>query len=263
MKKRIIHLACHELMSSTQIKTELQLAQSPRTIRSILSSSPTFIYKKFKSKPYLTEAHKEARLAFAKRSIENRVDWTKIIWSDEKKFNLDSPDGFRYYWHDLRDEPKYLSRRNYGGGTLMVWGAFVDNQLFNLVIVETTMNSAKYKEMLNKNLRPFFKRGLTFMHDGASIHQSKETKEWLKRNKIPVLEWPANSPDLNPIENLWGILTRAVIANGRQFKTKAELKTEIFKQWALIKPDELSILAKSMTNRIVEVIAKHGGNTKY
>lgn len=145
----------------------------------------------------------------------------------------------------------------------MIWGAFVGNQLFDLVIVEATMNSAKYKEMLDKSLRPFFRRGWTFMHDGAMIHQSRETKEWLKSNKIPALEWPANSPDLNPIENLWGMLTRAVFANGRQFKTKEELKTEIFKQWALIKPKELMKLVKSMTDRIVEVIAKHGGNTRY
>jgi transposase len=263
LKKRIIHLACQESMSSAQIKDELQLSQTSRTVRNILSSSPTVIFKKFKSKPQLTEEHKEARLAFAKRSIQNRVDWSKIIWSDEKKFNLDGPDGIRYYWHDLRYEPNYLSRRNFGGGTLMIWGAFIGNQLFDLVVVETTMNSAKYKEMLNESLLPFIKRGWTFMHDGAKIHQSIETKEWLNSNKIPVLEWPANSPDLNPIENLWGTLTRAVFANGRQFKTKAELKTEIFKQWALIKSKELSNLVGSMTDRIVEVIAKKGGNTKY
>jgi transposase len=74
LKKRIIHLACQESMSSAQIKGELQLLQSPRTVRRVLSSTPTVMYKKFQSKPVLTEAHKEARLAFAKRSIENRVD---------------------------------------------------------------------------------------------------------------------------------------------------------------------------------------------
>jgi transposase len=200
LKKRIIHLACQELKSSTQIKDELQLSQSTRTIQRILRKSPTVIYKKFESKPALTEAQKEKRLSFAKKSIQDRVDWSEIIWSDENRFNLDGPDGIRYYWHDIRHEPKYLSRRNFGGGTLMIWGAFVGTKLFDLVIVDTTMNSTKYTEMLNKSLRPFIKRGWTFMQDGASIHRSKETQEWLKNNKIPVLEWPANSPDLNPIE---------------------------------------------------------------
>ena len=72
------------------------------------------------------------------------------------------------------------------------------------------------------------------MQDGASIHRAKHTKNWLNQKNIPILEWPANSPDLNPIENLWGILTRAVYDNRKQFKTKDELKTEILKQWDLI-----------------------------
>ena len=145
----------------------------------------------------------------------------------------------------------------------MVWGAFVGNKLLDLVIVDQTMDSAKYTDMLNKSLRPFMKRGLTFMHDGVSIHRSDETKNWLKDNKIPVLEWPAISPDLNPIENVWVMLTRAVFTNGRQFKTKKELKAEVLKQWSLIKPEQLTNLLKSMTERIVEVTANQGGNTKY
>ena len=184
VKKGISYLATNKLMSSRQIKDELQLDLSTRTIRRVLSKNSTLIYKKFQTKHPLTEFHREARLSFAKECIRNRLDWSKIIWSDEKEFNLDGPDGIKYYWHDLRNNPKYLSKRAFGGGTLMVWGAFVGNQLINLGVSEHTMDSKEYIDMLEENLLPFVKRGLKFMHDGASIHQSEINRNWLKEKKV-------------------------------------------------------------------------------
>ena len=103
----------------------------------------------------------------------------------------------------------------------------------------------------------------TFMQDGESIHSAKNTKEWLQKRNISILEWPANSQDLNPIENLWGILVREVYSSGRQFSTKEELKDEILKQWDLITEDTLLSLVKSMPNRIVDIIQCYGKNTNY
>jgi len=139
--KKIIHEASANLRSSSQIKAELQLEESTRTIRRILNQCPTLVYKKFKSKPVLKENHKTDRFEFAQESIKVRRDWSKIIWSDEKKFNLDGPDGIRYYWHDLRNEQHYLSKRAFGGGSLMIWGAFVGEKLLDLVVCEHTLDS--------------------------------------------------------------------------------------------------------------------------
>lgn len=98
-----------------------------------------------------------------------------------------------------------MSKRSFGGGTLMVWGAFIGNKLLDLVVCENIMDSSKYIEMLTKSLLPFVKSEFKFMHDGASIHRSKLTREWLAKNKIDTIQWPPNSQDLNPIENIWGI----------------------------------------------------------
>ena len=263
MKKKIIHLASKESMSASKIKHELQLPESTRTIQRVLKQCPTLIYKKFKSRPKLTAAHKLARLAFAENSIKSRVDWSKIVWSDEKKFNLDGPDGIRYYWHDLRKEPKTFSKRQFGGGSLMIWGAFVNGIIFDLHIMNGNYDSVKYTDMLGDCLDPFMQPDWIFMQDNASIHRSKHTQKWLNDRKIQVLEWPANSPDLNPIENLWGVLTRAVYANERQFATKKELEDEILKQWDLIREDTLISLVKSLPNRIIDVISRKGSNTEY
>jgi hypothetical protein len=78
-----------------------------------------------------------------------------------------------------------------------------------------------------------------------------------------VIPWPSLSPDLNPIENLWGLLARKVYANGRQFHTIAELKTAITQSWAEITIAERRPLVESMPNRLFEVIRLNGAKTKY
>lgn len=75
--------------------------------------------------------------------------------------------------------------------------------------------------------------------------------------------WPAKSPDLNPIENLWGILARAVYVNGKQYDTKMELVKAIKKAWAAIPVSTLENLVQSMKKRCMEVYRLEGLKTKY
>lgn len=149
----------------------------------------------------------------------------------------------------------------------MVWGVFSANGKAELVMVERTMKSKDYQSMLQEHLLPFGPllggENWMFVQDNAPCHASQNTSTWLIRNKVKAMKWPPRSPDINPIENLWGILVRGVYAHGKQFSTVNELKVAICESWAAIGRDTLQNLIDSMQNRVFEVIKANGGSTKY
>ncbi|ETV78810.1 hypothetical protein H257_07640 [Aphanomyces astaci] len=136
-----------------------------------------------------------------------------------------------------------------------------------LAILEGNQDSGAYAYTLSDHLFPYidyhFRRECIFQHDNASIHASKETKEFLNEHNVHVMDWPAKSPDLNPIENIWGVLARAVYAHGRQFASKNELIAAILKAWDGIGQDLIDKLLKSMQKRCVSVLELKGSKTKY
>uniref|UniRef100_A0A3Q2G3V1 Tc1-like transposase DDE domain-containing protein n=1 Tax=Cyprinodon variegatus TaxID=28743 RepID=A0A3Q2G3V1_CYPVA len=83
------------------------------------------------------------------------------------------------------------------------------------------------------------------------------------KNKISLLDHPACSPDLNPIENIWGRMAREVYKNGHQFQTVDALREAIFNTWSNVPTSLLEKLASSMPKRLFEVINKNGGASHY
>jgi len=195
-------------------------------------------------------------------------EWRSVIFSDEKKFNLDGPDGWMYYWHDLRKEERIMSKRVHGGASVMVWAAFCWSGKSELVIRPCKGDSDHYQQLMQDHLVPFI-RSLgggrwTFQQDGAPVHRSESTKDWFRRKNIDLLPWPALSPDLNPIENLWGILVRSVYDNGRrQFNSAEELTNSIRKSWSEVSLETLENLSNSMPSRMYQVIRGAGASIKY
>ncbi len=101
-----------------------------------------------------------------------------------------------------------------------------------------------------------------FQQDLAPAHTAKGTKSWFNNHGVTVLDWPANSPDLNPsIENLWGIVKRKMRVP--RPNNADDLKATIKETWALITPEQCHRLIDSMPRRIDAVIQAKGGSTKY
>lgn len=149
----------------------------------------------------------------------------------------------------------------------MIWAAFGHRGKTPICFVSHKMNSEKYIELIENVLIDFgddlWGETWIFQQDNAAIHSSNQTKSFFASRNTEVLEWLAISPDLNPIENLWGILSQRVYAHGRQFDSLSHRKVAIQEEWAKIDAPVLESLISSMPQRLSDVISAKGGRTKY
>ena len=129
------------------------------------------------------------------------------------------------------------------------------------------MNSTDYIEVLKSCLIPFKakyrRKKFVFQQDNASIHTSSATKSWFNERKIELLWWPARSPDLNPVENIWGIIVRQIYANKKQYNSIGKLKVAVSEAWEDFEMEISKNLVGSMPKRIFQVIERAGGPTDY
>ncbi|KAL0190876.1 hypothetical protein M9458_013574 [Cirrhinus mrigala] len=128
------------------------------------------------------------------------------------------------------------------------------------------VNAASYQEILEHFMLPSAEKlygdeDFIFQHDLAPAHSAKTTGKWFTDHGITVLNWPANSPDLNPIENLWDIVKRKL--RDARPNTLDELKAAIEASWASITPQQCHRLIASMPRRTEAVISGKGFPTKY
>ncbi len=102
-----------------------------------------------------------------------------------------------------------------------------------------------------------------FQQDNVPIHDANLTHKWMLNEGIQVLPWPSCSPDLNPQENVWGILVRAVYAGGQQYSSVAQLHAAIDRAWNEIDVTVLQKLIQGMRRRLLKVVSKNGKSIGY
>ncbi|CAD6191578.1 unnamed protein product [Caenorhabditis auriculariae] len=234
-----------------------KLNETSNTILRTIHRSCRLVNTPMKAATRLQQRHMNERLQFARSNMA--TDWNKIILSDDKKFNLDGPDGYAHYWRDLRKDPMCFSKRNFGGGSLMVWAAFCGNGTVALSFIGTRTNQQDYQQLLAQHLLPYLRRrrraNMIYQQDNTSVHASNYTLAWFAANNVVLLDWPACTPDLNPVENLWSVLVRRVYANAKQYTTVKDLKRAIRAEWDGLDKSLLQSLVGSMPNRIFEIVA--------
>ena len=226
--------------------------------------------RKPRHKPWLTAELKNARLRFAIQHRHWNVEqWSKVLFTDESRFTPFKSDGRIYVRRMTGEEfndncilPTIKCERT----SITVWGCFSRSGVGLLQRISNDMNAQNYVNMLANALIPSkhllqLPEDWIFQQDNATIHAAKITKAWLSENNISVMKWPAQSPDLNPIENLWDIVSKR--ARKQLPRNNDDLWEKIKKEWDSIEPNMLEKLIDSMPRRCAKVIEAQGGNTKY
>ena len=124
------------------------------------------------------------------------------------------------------------------------------------------MNADEYLKLVKEVVEPELEaspRGLTFMQDNAPAHKAKRVMEYFAQKGISVLQWPPQSPDLNPIELLWAIIKQKLYSENSFPNTKGELIERVFKIWDEISVDTLERLCNQVIYRLRAVVAAEGG----
>ncbi len=150
--------------------------------------------------------------------------------------------------------------------SMMIWAAMSSAGVGPLCFLKSTVNAATYQDILEHFMLPsadklYGDADFIFQQDLAPAHTAKGTKSWFNDHGVAVLDWPANSPDLNPIENLWGIVKRKM--RDTRPNNADELKATVKETWASIPPQQCHKLITSMPRRIEAVIKAKGAPTKY
>jgi len=154
----------------------------------------------------------------------------------------------------------------FGGGNVMVWGCMAYNGIGRLEFIDDRMNAELYCEILDNNLfqsadQLHMPSDFIFQQDNDSKHTARLMAKWMDENDVRLLKWPAQSPDLNPIEHLWYLLDQEL--GDRRFKTKDELKAELTAAWRRLSFQKVRNLVDSMPRRLAAVRKAKGGPTKY
>ncbi len=150
--------------------------------------------------------------------------------------------------------------------SVMIWAAMSSAGVGPLCFLKSTVNAAIYQEILEHFMLPsadklYGDADFIFQQDLVPAHTTKGTKSWFNDHGVTVLDWPANSPDLNPIENLWGIVKRKM--RDTRPNNADELKATVKETWASIPPQQCHKLITSMPRQIEAVIKAKGASTKY
>ena len=245
------------------------------TTRRYLARNEYYAFRP-RRKPYLTKTHKKNRLRFARRmQYCGLVDVACFCFSDESTFEIGIDTGPPWVRRKLGKayesqnlKPTFKSGRSSVG----IWGAISMDFKSDLVILPRgeRMTSKRYISMiLNTAAHPFYEKVMEhcgdaiWQEDGAPYHTSKLTRDYEKSLVMAVIDWPAQSPDLNPIENLWATMKLRISKRRHRISCIEEMEDVLREEWDKLTAEDWRKCVASFQARCKAVIKNRGGMTRY
>ncbi|GFV12385.1 transposable element Tcb2 transposase [Trichonephila clavipes] len=198
-------------------------------------------------------------------------DWACVLFSDEIRFSLSSDCRRQLIWRESGTayRPENIQEKDgYPTCSIMVWAVIMINGRTRLhVVANGTMTGQRYiDEVLLPHVLLF--RGavgdkFVFMDDNATCHRTLAVQDCLDSEGIQRLVWPARSPDLNPIENVWNALGRQVAGRNYAPTNKNTLIRSLTEEWDKLPQQLLDNVVQSMVRRVECCITLHGGHIPY
>ncbi len=258
------------LSSKADSNTCESFTRSGLKLESVHQESPrSDVFRKRATKPLLNQRQRQKHLTWAVEKKNWTVaQWSKVLFSDESKFCISFGNQGPRVWRKSGEaqNPCCLKSSVKFPQSVMIWAAMSSAGVGPLCFLKSTVNAAIYQEILEHFMLPsadklYGDADFIFQQDLAPAHTAKGTKSWFNDHGVTVLDWSANSPDLNPIENLWGIVKRKM--RDTRPNNADELKATVKETWASIPPQQCHKLITSMPRRIEAVIKAKGAPTKY
>ena len=217
-------------------------------------------YRPPKAKQQLTELQKELRVNFCEWVLCHQEEVGNAVFSDESRFQVGPDNGWRRIKKGVWNETCFAPKTKFPQ-SVMVWGAIGKGLRSKLVMCSNSEDATEYTQILLKSdviseaNRVYGRGRWCLVQDGAPCHRSKQALDWLDENRILVMPgWPPNSPDLNPIEMVWGIMKRGARWNGKEKWKREEMFTELQQVWAAVHQESLDRLSESFLRRCQMVL---------
>lgn len=252
-----------KFLTAEDLWKQTDLGVTSRTVRNRLNEAGLFSHPAAK-RPITNKRIREQRMGFAKSQPNTYYDWDHFIFMDEKTWQLGSEHVLvrRFDWE--RFSPECVHQVTNHPPSFSTWGCITRFGIGVLTDIEDTLTAEQYIDILSQSVPNSLVLNaigdeslIAVIQDNSTVHTANLTKIFMEANpQLKFVKLPPHSPDLNPIENVWGYVVDKVEA--RKPKNLQDLKAAVHEEWNNVPYWYIVNIYKSMPERIKTVVEKKG-----